>query len=206
MSAYRIASSSCSAAATASPVGSQIRPVGGQHDQLRAGQCHDAGSLGERTVVADVHADRHEAGAVNGQRLVAGRGEAVDAKLRQVQLAVAGDEPLRAHEDAGVVEARAIGLEQPHDDERLGLAAHVGQAGDSGAGDWLGEGASLVEAVEAVAGQGAFGEDGQPRARAGRFLDGSDDAGEVAVGFAEGDVHLHAGDFEGGHGGSPSVH
>jgi hypothetical protein len=60
-------------------------------------------------------------------------------------------------------------------------------------------GAGFVERVEAVAGEGGFGEDGEFCAFGGCFAEDLDDAGEVALAVGDGDVDL--GDGDGGHGG-----
>jgi hypothetical protein len=96
-----------------------------------------------------------------------------------MHLAVDGDEPRGADEGAGVEEAVAVALEQTENGPGAQLAAVGGDGVAGRAGQRLGMGTGLVLIAEAVAGQGALGEDDQPGAAANRLAQPSAQDGEV---------------------------
>src|SRR5205814_7390422 len=119
-------------------------------------------------VEADVHAEAQPAEVVDGERPVARVGEPVGPEARQVNLAVGGDEPARPDERAGVEELAARRrFEQAEDGPHAAAAALAGGGVRRGAGQRLGGGAGLLPRLEPVAGQGALGEDDEPRPAAG---------------------------------------
>jgi hypothetical protein len=77
-----------------------------------------------------------------------------------------------------------------------GFGKHRGGPAGIWSGKRFGELAGFVEAVEAIAGDGAFREHGESSAVARRFLDRRNDPREVLFVLADSDVHLDAGDFE----------
>src|SRR5262249_13510984 len=117
---------------------------------------------------------------------------------------VARDWPRRPDQDAGVEQAPLFAPLQEPDDGPGAEAAAVGRERLGGRpGDGLGVRPGLVLALEAVAGQGALGEDDQPGALARGVVKAAAEGAEVVVPVGEAAVHLHGGDRPLGHGSSP---
>ena len=137
---------------------------------------------------------------VDGEGAIAGRREAVDAEERQVDLAVAGDETVGADESAGVEErSRPAASSMPTAAKTSRRRQSSRQRGRHGAGQRFGVGGGLGEAVEAVTGQGTLGEYDKPGAAPGRVGEAGADDSKVRGLVGKAAVHLHAGDFPGGH-------
>src|SRR5262245_53630852 len=92
------------------------------------------------------------------ERTVARVDEPVDAEEGEVHLAIGADDPGRADEYACVVEAIAVSFEQAEDGRDTQPRAFALDGAHARAGDGLGERYGLVATLEAIPGQGAFGE------------------------------------------------
>src|SRR5205823_5807450 len=116
---------------------------------------------------------------------------------RQVDLAVRPERvPRRADQDAGVIEAVAVALEQAEDGGDLQAGAGPPDLAHARAGDGLGVRGPLGLRLEPVSGQGALGEDDEAGASLRGLLELLEDPRAVVRHRAEGDVHLHGGDAE----------
>ena len=127
---------------------------------------HPAG-LGERPVVADVHPDPQPARVVDRERPVAGVGEACRRRgTAGGPCGTIATRPAGPDQDAGVEEAVAVALRGSRRSRRRRAAGTPRPpARDARPVDRLGVGEGLVPALEAVAGQGALGEDDELCAR-----------------------------------------
>ena len=173
-----------------------LRKVRRQNDQVRALQRQHAAGFGESTVVADAHAHPHETKVVDGERFIAGRGEAVHAKEGHMCLSVSGDPSGWPNQGACVEHVVSCRFKRAEDDENIQVATNTGDLIRAGARNRLGARSGVGEAVEAVAGGDTFREDDQARALPSSGLSAGADAFQVAVLIAQLHVDLDARDCE----------
>ena len=166
-------------------------PVGRQDQEVGPQQGQHAGRLGERAIIADVHADPHARNLVDGERPVARVHEHVDAQKRQVHLAIRPDHTLRSDQDAGIEQPPSVTFQESEDAAAAGARGQAGDLADLGAVDRHGMSEALLTAAEAIARQRALGEDRQLGPRGGRLVQSGRDPLEVLRDPTELRLHLH---------------
>ena len=135
-----------------------VDPGGGDRDDVGALDGEDAHRLDEAQVVADEHAEPAERRVDDRQPLVARRVEQL-LVVEEVELAVAGEDAIRADHRDAVVDAVAVALADAADDDRVRRLPRLGRR----AGDRLGRRGDLLGRPQPVARRRELGEHDEVR-------------------------------------------
>ena len=131
--------------------------------------------------------------------LIAGCREAIDAEEGEMDLAIGCDDAGRADQGAGIEEMVARNFEQADDRPNAKLCAIVGKRLGAAAGNRFAVQLGFVQALVAIAGQGALRENDELRTVASGFAQTGADRLQVLRLVGKRAIHLHGGNLPAWH-------